>query len=99
MTTTEKSSASERHPMERLILDFEPLAVFLYGHATRGGFFVAMALGNEIVRHTLSFEVWLRYKLWGVMPLTLLFAAAQIPMLLRHGLSDEAKTIAVPEGD
>ena len=62
-------------------------------------FFVAMAIGNEIVRHTLTFDVWLLYKLWAVMPLTLIFAATQIPMLLRHGLSDDAKTIAVPEGD
>lgn len=62
-------------------------------------FFVAMAAGNEIVRHMLSFDVWLLYKLWGVMPLTLIFAASQIPMLLRHGLSEDNKTIAVPEGD
>jgi intracellular septation protein len=64
-----------------------------------GWFFVAMAIGNEIVRHVLSFDAWLLYKLWGVMPMTVLFAASQIPMLLRHGLSDDAKTIAVPEGD
>jgi intracellular septation protein len=64
-----------------------------------GWFFVAMAIGNEIVRHTLGFDAWLLYKLWAVMPATILFAATQIPMLLRHGLSDSDKTIAVPEGD
>ena len=64
-----------------------------------GWFFVAMAVGNEIVRHLLSFDAWLLYKLWGVMPMTVIFAASQIPMLLRHGLSEDAKTVAVPEGD
>jgi len=34
-----------------------------------------------------------------VMPMTVIFAASQIPMLLRHGLSEDAKTVAVPEGD
>ncbi len=64
-----------------------------------GWFFIAMAIGNEIVRHTLSFDAWLNYKVWAVIPATVLFAASQIPMLLRHGLGDEDKTIAVPEGD
>ena len=64
-----------------------------------GWFFVAMAAGNEIVRHALSFDAWLFYKIWGVMPMTVIFAASQIPMLLRHGLSEDAKTVAVPEGD
>jgi intracellular septation protein len=38
-----------------------------------------------------STDVWVGFKLWGAIPLTFLFAAANIPMLLKHGLnSDEA---------
>ena len=52
-------------------------------------FFVAMAVMNEIVRITASFDFWLGYKVWGVIPLTLLFALSNVPMLLKHGLTLE----------
>ncbi len=47
-------------------------------------FFVAMAILNELVWRNSSTGFWLGYKLWGAMPLTLLFGAANIPMILRH---------------
>ena len=49
-------------------------------------FFAAMAVLNEIVWRNFSWNVWVAYKLWGVIPLTLIFAAANVPLLLRHGL-------------
>lgn len=51
-------------------------------------FFVVMAVLNESIWRTQSTEFWIGYKLWGAIPLTFLFAAANVPMLLRHGLSD-----------
>ena len=56
-----------------------------------------MAAANEAVwRHT-SMDFWLGYKLWGAMPATLLFAFANIPMLMRHGLTtDKAEEPALP---
>lgn len=55
-------------------------------------FFIGMAVLNEIVRQTASFGFWLSFKLWGAIPLTMLFAVANIPMLLRHGLNlDEGR--------
>jgi intracellular septation protein len=37
------------------------------------------------------------FKLWGAIPLTFLFAAVNVPMLLRHGLTkDEAEAAAEP---
>ena len=36
-----------------------------------------------------STSFWVGFKLWGALPLTFLFAAANIPMLLRHGLMKE----------
>lgn len=49
--------------------------------------FAAMAVANEVMRATLSFDVWLSAKLWGVTAATLLFGAANVPMLMRHGLA------------
>lgn len=54
-------------------------------------FFLFLAGLNEVLRHTLSFDTWLLVKLWGVSGLSFLFTFAQIPMLLRHGLGEEAQ--------
>lgn len=52
-------------------------------------FFIAMAVLNEVVRANFSQDVWVAFKLWGVIPLTFLFALANMPMLLKHGLQTE----------
>jgi intracellular septation protein len=52
-------------------------------------FFAFMAVLNEAVWRNSSTDFWLGFKLWGAIPLTFLFAAANIPMLLRHGLMKE----------
>ncbi|MES2754445.1 MAG: septation protein A [Pseudomonadota bacterium] len=51
-------------------------------------FFVVMAVLNEVVWRNTSWDFWVNFKLFGAVPLTLLFAAANVPMLLRHGLHD-----------
>jgi len=52
-------------------------------------FFAFMAVLNESVWRNSSTSFWVGFKLWGALPLTFLFAAANIPMLLRHGLMKE----------
>ena len=60
-------------------------------------FFLAMGIANEAVWRTQTTEFWISYKLWGAMPATLLFAVANVPMLMRHGLSkDEAAGASEP---
>ena len=54
-------------------------------------FFVALAIANEIMRATLDFDTWLTVKVWGVTIVSLVFAIANMPMLLRHGLDPESK--------
>jgi intracellular septation protein len=49
-------------------------------------FFACMAVLNEAVWRNSSTSFWIGFKLWGALPLTFLFAAANIPMLMRHGL-------------
>ena len=53
-------------------------------------FFLAMAAANEAVWRTTTTDFWLGYKLWGALPATLIFAAANIPMLMKHGLGNAA---------
>jgi len=52
-------------------------------------FFACMAALNEAVWRNSSTDFWVGFKLWGALPLTFLFAAANIPMLMRHGLMKE----------
>lgn len=59
-------------------------------------FFVFMAGLNEAVWRSTSWDFWIGFKLWGALPLTFLFAAANIPMLLRHGLMKEDAVPAEP---
>ncbi len=60
-------------------------------------FFVALAVANEVMRAVLTFDVWLTAKVWGIPIVSLAFAAANIPMLLRHGLDAEAKGDVIGE--
>ena len=52
-------------------------------------FFVAMAAANEVMRASFSFDQWLVVKVWGVTIATLIFAMANIPMLMKHGMALE----------
>ena len=57
-------------------------------------FFVAMAALNEAVWRVAGWDFWVGFKLWGAIPLTLGFALAQVPMLMRHGLTLAEDTVA-----
>ena len=59
-------------------------------------FFAFMACLNEAVWRNSTTSFWIGFKLWGALPLTFLFAAANIPMLMRHGLTKE-EAEAAPE--
>ena len=52
-------------------------------------FFVAMALINEIVWRNFSTDIWVSFKAFGFLPLTFIFAFAQLPLLQRYGLGDD----------
>jgi intracellular septation protein len=68
-------------------------------------FFVFMAALNETMRATLSFDTWLSLKVWGVTAISFIFAASNIPMLMRHGMNigekvdtDEVGGTTPPQG-
>ena len=52
-------------------------------------FFLVMAGLNELVWRNSTTDFWVGFKLWGAIPLTFLFAALNVPMLMRHGLNAE----------
>src|SRR5947209_19469330 len=60
-------------------------------------FFAFMAVLNEAVWRNSSTNFWVGFKLSGAIPLTFLFAAANIPMLLRHGLMKD-EPVAAEQG-
>jgi intracellular septation protein len=47
-------------------------------------FFLGMALANEFVWRTFSTDVWVAVKTFAVIPVTLLFALAQAPLMMRY---------------
>ncbi len=59
-------------------------------------FFVALAILNEIVWRNFSTDFWVNFKVFGLMPLSLLFGAAQIPLIMRHQLPEGPAAPAAP---
>lgn len=56
-----------------------------------GLFFLALAALNEIVWRTQTEDFWVNFKVFGIMPLTVAFALAQTPLLLKHEKKDGAE--------
>jgi intracellular septation protein len=58
-------------------------------------FFAVLAVINEIIRRLYSFDQWMMIKVYGIPILSVLFAMANLPMLMRHGMGQDA----APEQD
>tara|TARA_B100001121_G_scaffold294626_1_gene298284 strand:- start:2087 stop:2641 length:555 start_codon:yes stop_codon:yes gene_type:complete len=52
-------------------------------------FFFALALLNELVWRTQSEEFWVNFKVWGMLPITLIFTAFQIGLLNKHKINEQ----------
>ncbi len=52
-------------------------------------FFALLAILNEIVWRSFSTDVWVSFKVFGIMPLTMAFAVAQIGLLRQYELPSE----------
>ncbi|MCB9992470.1 MAG: septation protein A [Hyphomicrobiaceae bacterium] len=51
-----------------------------------GLFFVVLALLNEVVWRSFSTDIWIAFKVWGIMPLTFVFSLFQLPLLTRYAI-------------
>ena len=56
-----------------------------------GLFFLFLAVVNEIVWRNFSTDDWVTFKVWGIMPITLIFTFSQMPLIMRHSLDERMK--------
>ncbi|MGX5667229.1 septation protein A [Rhizobium daejeonense] len=56
-----------------------------------GVFFLFLAVINEAVWRNFSDDVWVNFKVWGTMPITILFTLAQMPLIMRHSVEQDAE--------
>ena len=54
-----------------------------------GLFFFLLAGINELVWRTQTTDFWVSFKVFGTMPITIIFALAQIPLIMKHEIKDE----------
>jgi len=56
-----------------------------------GLFFLVLAVLNEVVWRTVSTDMWVNFKVFGIMPLTIVFTLFQLPLINRYALPEEGK--------
>jgi intracellular septation protein len=61
-------------------------------------FFAAMAALNETVWRTQPEQVWVYFKVFGIMILTIVFAVAQTPLMKRHHLPEDGQAGDASDG-
>jgi intracellular septation protein len=54
-----------------------------------GVFFLALAVLNEIVWRNTSTDTWVNFKVFGLLPITLIFAFANAPFMSKHMIEDD----------
>ena len=54
-----------------------------------GLFFFVLAIINEVVWRNFSTDFWVSFKVFGMMPLTIIFTLTQMPLIQRHSLDDK----------
>ena len=47
-------------------------------------FFIFLAILNEVVWRTQPESTWVNFKVWGILPLTFIFTALQLPLINKH---------------
>ena len=50
-------------------------------------FFIFVAILNEVVWRTQSELFWVNFKVWGLLPISFLFAASQVPLINKYKLN------------
>src|SRR5262245_32737806 len=60
-------------------------------------FFLSLAVLNEVIWRTQSTDFWVAFKTFGVIPLTMIFAIAQMPLTKRYHL--EPVSLETSEAD
>jgi intracellular septation protein len=53
-----------------------------------GLFFFVLAALNEVIWRSVGTDLWVNFKVFGILPLTLLFALSQAPLMSRHMIGE-----------
>ena len=53
-----------------------------------GIFFIVLAVLNEVVWRNFSTDFWVNFKVFGIMPLSMIFGISQVPLIMRESLED-----------
>ena len=48
------------------------------------GFFIALAILNEVVWRTQSTDIWVNFKVFGILPITFIFTMTQFPLIKKY---------------
>ena len=64
-----------------------------------GLFFVFLAVSNEVVWRMFDTDFWVAFKVWGIMPITVVFSMLQLPLLTRYALDPKAPVETIPPMD
>ncbi len=80
----------------------KPLLGFVFGSAFKldaegwsiltlrwGLFFLFLAVVNEVVWRNFSTDFWVAFKVWGTMPMTLVFTLLQMPLIMKHTVEEK----------
>mgnify|MGYP001434477138 FL=1 len=52
------------------------------------GFFVALAILNEIIWRTQSTDIWVNFKVFGILPITFLFTLSQFSLIKKYQIEE-----------
>ena len=52
------------------------------------GFFIALAILNEIVWRTQSTDIWVNFKVFGILPITFIFTITQFSLIKKYQIED-----------
>ena len=61
-----------------------------------GVFFLCVAALNELIWRNVSTDMWVNFKVFGLLGLTLVFALANAPFMAKHMIEDETSKPDVP---
>ncbi len=56
-------------------------------------FFVCMAILNEIIWRNFTEEFWVAFKVWGNLPITMIFAVFQMRLVFQHPLPEAEEEV------
>lgn len=58
-----------------------------------GVFFFVLAVINEVLWRNFSTDFWVAFKVWGIMPITVIFSLSQMSLLNKYAPADEPEHV------